>query len=973
MSLVKTYKEVDQIIATGGVDLSQKLQPLIDGNPLMVRNYFYAHAPIDLVGQLYKEGFFSELKELVASDALVNRRNPELQYLVRVSNDGGDESVLLKIMNEVQCTEAGIEVVNQFMWIAQSLSVESTLELVPKIVDENWVLLMQAHNPSGFIFEKVVKKVANSGDYDKLLSLAKVIFTPLKDKDFDDYFGSYFVLSHIGDSGIFKALESLQGEYAQRCINMIFEILRLFVRKNDKSSRFANITDFSLYDVDLFTLTVSHESSRMNRDDLNNAVALLVVLVREVFSGCDPKLKQYYNETFESVPDARVFWRLRLFSMSLCPELFLTELSAELNGLFNAESYSDYLAGTEYYKALKATFPYWEDKDQRLYIKNVFTFFSDLMEKEPRHDWLKDYGWRVISSIPFVEPSEEEECEKLFGKKPSDKFEPKPSISSSVGGFVADRSPTPLNDKSVDEVLQLLKNDLAPMQLSVRYANEPLLDRRSAEGVGDTLREDVKARIGAYLDQSIEILNEAIHIHYTYSFLRGVEGYLREDNKLTFAQWDKLLALFEKVKNSNPDDYVQGTDDRERGWLAKWTWIEESVASLLKYYLMPEYKDGFPRHREAIYGLLSYLLESEDPSKEYEDSRSSDYYHIAINSTRGVAFEAFVNFIYQEGKELKPDVLELYKKTVKVASPSVRFVIGRYLASFYYRSPSAITPLFPDIFPEGELFRQEFSAGWEGYLSGSLYPELFEALTEHYLFALEHTLDIEKERRRFQDPDKGLAVHIALAFAHFKHFHILGVDVHPTFKALLESKRVKVQKEFVTFLGHRYLSKESKIDERWIHGESEDGVDVEKFKQLWELLLKEDLDKEVYCAFGSWIAKRHPILEKRWVMKVLIETLRKANGFLEYDYGLVDNLQDFAEIDPSLTIDILRLYLVEGLLGHSPQTWYRSDQISVELFKFLYSKERDKTTELIEELLEKGGSAFWRLKDVPIHVKPFKP
>ena len=50
--------------------------------------------------------------------------------------------------------------------------------LFPKILGENWVQLMCPFHKSGYEYVRIVKKLKESGDYDALISLAKIILTP---------------------------------------------------------------------------------------------------------------------------------------------------------------------------------------------------------------------------------------------------------------------------------------------------------------------------------------------------------------------------------------------------------------------------------------------------------------------------------------------------------------------------------------------------------------------------------------------------------------------------------------------------------------------------------------------------------------------------------------------------------------------------------------------------------------------------
>ena len=969
MNQIELYKKMDDFFAAG-IDNSKKnaVQDLISTN-VHARDYFFAKAPIVWISWLYENGFFDVLNKEVEDKTRYSFRMPELGYLTRVVESNGNEGQVVEIMSTVDCVKNfNPEVVDQFLWISQKLSAQSLLAIVPKIEKENWISLMKAFKPSGYAYNPIVKKLTEAKEYDTVLILAKVLLTLSEEKK-ETYLDKYFALSDVGYSEIFDALADLEGLYAEKGIKLILDILKRFVKEKEKDDRsvYAYESGFYLADVDLFDMAINKSRGSNDREDLKSLIAALVELIeRRIGQQCKGDARTIYDKYFAKLPDTHWMWRIQIFAMHFCPEVFGTELKRELTRFLLTEHYHDFLYGTpEFYKILKIVFPNWTATEKRDFVKKVLDYFAEKNKAAPEEKWIKEYGWRVLSSITSELTEEEKKlCEAQFEKAPDSNYQPEPSIGQMRSGTVQDRSPVDVSGEKYKDVLALiqdLKAQLSPETLKEAYKHDDFLNPRNAEGVGNALKEDMKQRMQDYLAQSQDFLDPALNIHYTYSFLRGVEEYLRAGQKLSKQDWENLFKLFEKVLSANKADFKENVDDGDR-WLARWTWIEKIIADILKYFSTKDYTTLFADKRALVLKLLEYLLESEDPKPEHEAGEHGDLFHIAINSTRGVAFQAFANFVYQDGEKLKDDALKLYKNIIAKASLSVRFIVGHYLASFYSRDKEKIGELFKDIFPKGEDRYQDFFAAWEGYLANTLYKEVFEALGEYYDYALGLDPALYPERRKVRDFDGGVATHLALAFAHFDEVQYTEKEKYPLLEKLWGGKDTEKQKEFVSFLGRGIISNGNATDE-WF---KEQNVNLEKLKAFWILILgREDLEPEVYAAFGFWVNHSKDIFEYGWLAEMMAATLQKSKGKIDWDYGTLARMDEFTKENQDKALVILEKYLLEGILGDSQgKNWFYVDDEKISVFKELYSAKPEETKALINQLLEKGGRTFWPLKDI---------
>lgn len=977
MNQIELYKKIDKFFSSGVENGKKTLACDLISLNIESKDYFFSNAPINWLSWLFENGFFDFLKVSSNNTNKYLFKIPELSFLLRVVESNGDEEKVVEIMNSVDCVKnVNTEVVEQFLWITRKFSMKSLISIIPKIQKENWVkLLKNSKLISGFTYEPIVKKLIEAKDYISILQLAEVLLTIDLKKNDKIFFDYYFALDEVGYSGIFEALADLDTSNSEAGIKLLLDLLTQLVnvKAKEDTGPFTFDTKFSLYDTDLFKISINKVRGSDDREDLKALIATLITLITRKFeNNCQEEARTFFYKYFSTLPDAENFWRLKIFVMHYCPKLFEKELKTEISRFLKNKDYSSFLCGTpEFYKTLKLVFPTWTEFEKRDFFKKVYKYFEDLIKNtfidEEQIRWHKTYTWRVLSSIESQLTNEEKELSKqLCGKKLDPNYKPTPSINSdySFARGIRNLSPVKFSDekyKDISVLIKELKEELSPEKLKEKYNDDNFLNPRNIEGVAKELKEDIQKRIEDYLLNALKFLDPALNIHYTYSFLQGVEDYLRAKNKLSKESWDSLFQMFEKIRSINKNDYKENVDNEDK-WLARWPWVEKTMAEILKYFLTKDYIDLFKDKRDFVLSLITYLLESDNPKPEYETDQHGDLFSVAINSVRGVSFESFVNFVYQDGVKLKADVLDLYKKTIKNSSISVRFIIGHHLATFYYRDKEKIEELFKEIFPRHATPSSDFFAAWEGYVSNTLYKEMFESLNEYYDYALSINPALYPDRKKVRDFDEAIATHLALAFAHFDEVQYNQKDKYPLLEKLWKGNDTKKQKEFISFLGRGIIS-HGHASAEWF---KEQNVKLEKLKDFWLLILdREDLDPEVYSAFGFWVNHQKDIFDYSWLVGMVAKTLVKSNGKINWDHGIISRLNNFVDVDPSNTFIIVKKYLLDGLYSeNSNNRWFYLDDEKIKVFKKLYKAKPTETEELINSLLGKGGSTFWPLKDI---------
>jgi hypothetical protein len=431
------------------------------------------------------------------------------------------------------------------------------------------------------------------------------------------------------------------------------------------------------------------------------------------------------------------------------------------------------------------------------------------------------------------------------------------------------------------------------------------------------------------------------------------------------------------IESGEEKKFSQEKRERESfdSWVANWRSVHYVMADVLKS-LLGENKNtaniDFTKYRKRLLKIIKYLLSYSDPdTKSNAEDYGNDPFSVAINSVRGRSFESLVLFIYRDGNsfekedeiKISKEVKDIYEEVLaKEDTYAVMFLFGHYLPSFYYRDKKWIKGLIPKIFPEDSDKFDMYLAAWEGYVSSNIYGDMFNEgdFKKLYKRAVKINLDTYTKRKYFRGLDEGLATHLALAYVHFPEFKI-GSDL---FNLFWETKNIKRHEEFISFVGRHAISRDNAAG--FI---AENKIDIKKIKDLWDWTLENVEDEKVFSGFGFWIDKEQNVFnDSKWLADHIKKTLEKSKGEINWDYGLIKSLPNLADQAPEETYEILKTYLLDQY-DNKPEfrnSVYIDDFLTA--FDILYKNGDDdrksKIYNLINDLILKGSSRFWKLKEI---------
>lgn len=1015
MDQIKLHNEIDALKLKNPADIKPKMVADLILKNDDAHQYFFATVDERWVDWLWKNNFLDAIKNKADDPSGHRYRMPELNYLVRIS-DKDPLKVADIILNEDVADSVdkfNPEVVDQFTYICSALPAEQLARIVPKILKNKWVYLMRDFRHSEFSYEKMLKTLFEAKDYGSLLILSEALLMVQPEEEMEKSKFSKdnpFYLEDLCQTNIFNYLTEIGEQYTEKALQLSTKILSEIVLLggevdgSEKEVVFPFEEHYYLYDVDLFTLSVGQGNRLSFRNDIHDLMAVVkITLSRLIEKKCSEAdfVQKIYKKYVDALPKSRLIWRLQLFSLSLCPEVLKAELKAALFRLFDVKRYHEIMSGPEYEKTLQKTFSTLSETDQLEYVDKTLEYFGRDFEDKKEQSWYRRDGSKILSMIEseINEPKKIEATKKGF-EFYSD-YQPEPDIGRSRGGSVHPRGAITQEEFSnleIKDIAKQLRDDWIPEKLNKQNKEDDFLNPLNAEGVGEQLRSDIPKRLSDYIENAkLFFERDVLDQHYTYSFLRGIQEALRvKETNLSAINWEKLFSFCIAINKSDQGEpfSIERRRDRDTfgAWLSGWRNVYSVMADVFEELLKERSDDlniNFSKYRDQIFEVISYLLRYPDPTPAGEkietatsktqssgDSKYlvSDPMHLAINSVRGRAFQAFVFFIYQDGNnfskekkiKISEDVKELYEEVLKNEDTrALMFMFGHYLPSFYFRDKEWIRGLLPQIFPVEPEKHYFYVASWEGCLANNLYEEMFfdPAIQKLYERGLKLDNTDYPDQQHSKDPNEGIAIHLAIAFMHFDKFSF----EHPLLTIFWkDASRVKGHSEFVSFIGRSLVSG----DNMKLNKLMEENPKIkDKLKGFWDWMLKNYKDAEPFNEFGFWINTEKGVFDSKWLAEHIKQTLEKTNGVLDWDLGLMQSIVQLSKDAPEDALAITRLYLLTGGVGAvNRRALFHIDREWLEALKILYrnsGKEIKKETyDLINDLILNGGSVFWGLKKV---------
>lgn len=984
MNQIELHKTIEDVLAKGEDSAEITLVSTLIHTNDDARQYFFSKADENWLEWLWKNGFLEKIKGKAPDPNSYGFRMPELNYLFSVVEKKPDVVTDIICSVEVSVRNFNPEVVDQFTRIASKLPARCLKKVAPKIKNEEWVKLMGSYTQYGFEYGDMFKTLHEAGDFGSILALSEAILLIRSRDDIKDRKYSYrgddvFYIHDLSETKVFTYLAEMPDKYLEHALSIAIKVFIESIKDEG---------DYLLIDEDFFTLRLSGVSGHHFREELKYLAATVIELLRKIFDGKDYGKKKIYTTHLANLLENQTTRRLKLFILSLDPKLFIKELRDEYFRLFEVKKPLEILYGAEYERALKVGFAYLTEAQKREYIAKVFGLFSNPKDEDDKR-WKRHYASCILSTIFEHLTKKEKTLADKNEFKVDPKYQPEPSIGHVRGGTVTPRSPISSDDfskLSINDIAKRLKGELSPQELQKRYQNDDFLNPRDADGVAEQLKSDIKNRFDDYLDNATMFFDrDKLIPHYTNAFLRGIKDTLSENrSNIGNINYKELFKLLLTIKKSGETSSFSKIGENAEGrWLSNWNSVHSTIADLIEELIKQKDKKtslNFKHYREQVLEILRYLFGYDDPIPEDEKLKTakmtvkrpseseasiSDPFSIAINSVRGRTYQTLLHFVYQdagndENIKLANDVKSLYNDVLKKENTrAIMFMFGHYLPSFHYRDMDWTRNRFNEIFESKDKDKFLNLATWEGYLSNNLYQELFFEPYFQKLYGKNITLNLSYPNQKFfKDPHESIAIHLALAFVHYKEF---GFD-HPLFKKFIKEADSKQLSEFISFLGRSYIAG----DNYNVLKDKENPWRLKRVMDFWDYILKTKSTSPSLSNFGVWIDADKEVFDIKWLASELSKTLEVTKGKLEWDYGLLKSIEKIATDAPQDALKILENYFLLKIGDERNPFPIRTDKEWYSAFEILYrnKKVRNELYNLINRLIEKGGRFFWPLEDI---------
>lgn len=383
---------------------------------------------------------------------------------------------------------------------------------------------------------------------------------------------------------------------------------------------------------------------------------------------------------------------------------------------------------------------------------------------------------------------------------------------------------------------------------------------------------------------------------YTRALLGGFDKATRE--KVAFT-WMPVLDVCEQVAAKPAADIQIGGEE------APTRWLHRTIVSLLSGGLKESEAEIPFEERARAWALIEPHLEDPDPSTERD--KDGEPATVAINSVRGEALHAAINYAFWveralgdsfEGIGSLPEFAEAVDRRLDPAietSLAIRAVLGQWFVQFVRMDESWAKTLAPRIFPSDPKLADSFSAAWNAYVVfNRAWISVFEILRESYDLAVDRFEGVDEERYMAGNPREHLGEH--LVFLRFSG--TVDLAAGGLFDRFWDVAPVEIRKHVIRDVGWSLE-----------HGNPQLSEEIRsRIVETWEWIVDEGTgDREALAEFGAWLGAHQ--LDESWLLAQGQRLLEQGIP-LDPDHVVYDALPRMAGAHPGEVVEILRPMII---------------------------------------------------------------
>lgn len=809
---------------------------------------------------------------------------PVGEYLVRIASDIPKKVIdLIKCYNDEYNLKDKDKFIRRFFVMAvNNMPYSFGMQMVGIIGKQKWVSdSVREHDSMFYDAKTLLEKLLSHKQYDSAVNLSDNILN---------------VKQPVDRSRSLRGVESYVGEHLYEEIikiiktipaNELFPFIKIVIAKLDDAIKISKEEGKYLY--------IWRSSIRNKKKLLHNVIDVIIDGVRDLSLMYFASLDKGGHEIEKSIEDLfgeldhDLFVRIKLYLLTKVAKDCKEQVQWAIIEYFDANH-----LGQEYADLVKQEFGNIDSSFQKKYLALV-----DKGPKKQKHSDDKEFlrNWKLRKLVlvqSFLNKQWQKTYKDLLGKDKVSLYD-----SAEISEGVSWSGPTSPNQSA----------ELSAM--SIRGLVDYLVDWQPKGNFGDpsrvglsrTFTDVVKNDPVKFSKSALVFDNTQLRPVYLYQYFYGLKGAI--DGKDTI-NWEPVVELMTVlVDNAKKGSLAEFQLDKE-DWEANWDNVFQYMVDLLESGLSSTENTIPFSLRLKIWSIIEYICENSEPDLEYEEKyggENSDLYTLSINTVRGQAFHALLNYIFWCNKNLKPKsssgkipseakkVLETHLDKDKEPGLIIRSVYGRFFPWIYTYDKTWAQQIISQVFPieDQELSRRY--ASWDTYLINAVYPDLFEDLRPQYEKAISelNRVSITKNRRSV-DVFERLIHHLMIAYA----YNIIQYE-DPLIKQFYKKENHEQKGLAVNFMGRVYIASEDST-----RGQQ---PNKERLKSFWVLRLQDSHFLAELKEFGWWVKVGY--FDDQWMLTMLLATLTTTQGIIDPNYRVLEALEQLASTYPLLVSQCL--------------------------------------------------------------------
>ncbi len=870
----------------------------------------------DWLQPLIEEGIFKEPENIKIENGIVRILSwPQGKYLIKVASIKPNEVAdIIKNISKTDnpnvleaCVDAMIE-----MPIEVSAPLSKTIK--------NWLDKEYQYGLFQKIGRLIVKYFQEKKDEEALLLCNKLLY--VSPEDYSRAKKSFYATNTWEYNEIIKVIAPsiISAETKKKFIELLARHLKKIV-----SFRINEVSGAYVDNSSVWRREVDHSNFDVDDDPRDILVTWIYVLGSEISKINEEYLKGIFLELSKN--EAPIFKRIALFLLSK----FSVNGEVIISSLANPDFLLSDDTWHEYAILLRERFSSLGHKGQD--ILNFIATFDFKGGKDPvSYNEYKRY--KLLTLIQKNLTGEWKDKFEALKAKNNNKEIERPEYLYYFSGVreIKPISPIDLDDfkkKELNDIKQYLIDWVQPVD---EYYGE------STAGVALLLQKTVTVRFDEFAD-NLEIfkLNNA---RFVGAIIQGFSEALAECKQVNWLPIIQYCLWIVKQKD-NPSK----SNNKDIGMYTSWNSVKHGVFSFIEKGFTS--KNVFSVSlKDSVWDVIKEGVSDFDRDI-VDEADDKDYYLIAINRARGVAFECAIRYglwllqclgIDKEkaNRSYCPElfaVLDQHLDTKNEKSKYIWAVYGRWFPWLYLLDGAWAKENSTTLFSFESPLSAYPMAAWNAYLMYSQpYDNIFDLIKQQYIDAvIRLNKDYEESDNK---PASRLVDHIVL--------FILRDKIQPNspiINALYKSANLKIRLHIISFMG-RLLNKDV----------------IESAIKFWEFRVNECNklnDWNELAKFGYWVNTE--ALPEEWTFKQAKFVLEKTHTILP-SHMVVETLVDLCPDYPEETFNVFKLIVENKVAEHGFFIWRSAAEHLIPML--LDSPCREETIALIHKLGSYGLVEF---------------